>query len=75
MSESVNKKTRQDLVSAIKEVEKELGALDRTLWLQVDEQEEIKNRVSGKIGMKDFLLGQIELLRDEIAQLDTDKYK
>lgn len=75
MSESVNKKTRQDLVSAIKEVEKELGALDRTLWLQVDEQEEIKNRVSGKIGMKDFLLGQIELLRDELAQLDTDKYK
>ena len=75
MSESVNKKTRQDLVSAIKEVEKELGALDRTLWLQVDEQEGNKNRVSGKIGMKDFLLGQIELLRDELAQLDTDKYK
>tara|TARA_Y100000766_G_C18786464_1_gene545976 strand:- start:238 stop:462 length:225 start_codon:yes stop_codon:yes gene_type:complete len=74
MSESV-KKTRQNLISAIKEVEKELGALDRTLWLQVDEQEGNKNRVSGKIGMKDFLLGQIELLRDELAQLDTDKHK
>jgi len=71
MSESV-KKTRQDLLSAIKEAEKELNALDRTLWLQVDEQEGNKNRVSGKIGMKDFLLGQIELLRDELAQLDTD---
>ncbi len=74
MSESV-KKTRQDLLSAIKEAEKELNALDRTLWLQVDEQEGNKNRVSGKIGMKDFLLGQIELLRDELAQLDTDKHK
>ena len=71
MSESV-KKTRQDLLSAIKEAEKELNALDRTLWLQVDEQEGNKNRVSGKIGMKDFLLGQIELLRDELAQLDVD---
>ena len=74
MSESV-KKNRQNLISAIKDFEKELGALDRTLWLQVDEQEGNKNRVSGKIGMKDFLLGQIELLRDELTQLDTDKHK
>ena len=75
MSESVNKKTRQNLISAIKEVEKELDALDRELWLQADEQKENKNRVSGKIGMKDFLLGQIELMRDELAQLDTDIHK
>lgn len=74
MSESV-KKNCQNLISAIKEIEKELHALDKTLWLQVDEQEGNKNRVSGKIGMKDFLLGQIELLRDELAQLDTEKHK
>ncbi len=75
MSELVNKKTRQDLISTIKEVEKEIDALDRTLWLQVDEQNGNKTRVSGKIGMKDFLLGKIEILRDELAQLDTDRYK
>ena len=75
MSELVHKKTRQDLISTIKEVEKEIDALDRTLWLQVDEQNGNKTRVSGKIGMKDFLLGKIEILRDELAQLDTDRYK
>ena len=75
MSELGNKKTRQDLISAIKEVEKELDALDRKLWLQADEQKGNKNRASGKIGMKDFLLGKIEMLRDELAQLDTVRNK
>ena len=73
MSESA--KNRQDLISAIQEVEQELDALDRELWLQADEQKGNKNRPSGKIGMKDFLLGKIELLRDELAQIDTEKNK
>ena len=38
MFESVNKKTRQDLMALMKEVEKDLEALDKTLWLQVDEK-------------------------------------
>ncbi len=71
MSES--SKNRQDLISAIQEVEQELDALDRELWLQADEQKGNKNRASGKIGMKDFLLGKIEMLRDELAQLDTER--
>ena len=75
MSELVNKTTRQDLISAIKEVEKELDALDRKLLLQADEQKGNKNRASGKIGMKDFLFGKIEMLRDELAQLDTVRNK
>ena len=75
MNESVSKKTHRDLLSAIKEAEKELDALDRTLWLQVDEQKGLKTRVLGKIGMKDFLLGQIEILRDELAQLDNDRHE
>ena len=73
MSESA--KNRQDLLSAIQEVEKELDALDRELWLQTDEQKGNKNRTSGKIGMKDFLLGKIEMLRDELAQLDSERNK
>jgi hypothetical protein len=43
--------------------------------LQADEQKGNKNRASGKIGMKDFLLGKIEMLRDELAQLDTVRNK
>ena len=35
MFESVNKKTREDLVALIKKVEKDLEALDKSLWLQV----------------------------------------
>ena len=73
MSESA--KNRRDLISAIQEVEQELDALDRELWLQADEQKGNKNRAAGKIGMKDFLLGKIEMLRDELAQLDTEKHK
>tara|TARA_Y100000589_G_C26737036_1_gene460104 strand:- start:285 stop:506 length:222 start_codon:yes stop_codon:yes gene_type:complete len=71
MSESA--KNRRDLISAIQEVEQELDALDRELWLQADEQKGNKNRAAGKIGMKDFLLGKIEMLRDELAQLDTER--
>ena len=71
MSESA--KNRQDLISAIQEVEQELDALDRELWLQADEQKGNKNRASGKIGMQDFLLWKIEMLRDELAQLDTER--
>ena len=73
MSES--SKNRQDLISAIQEVEQELDALDRELWLQADEQKGNKNRASGKIGMKDLLLGKIEMLRDELAQIDTERNK
>ena len=73
MSESA--KNRQDLISAIQEVEQELNALDRELWLQADEQKGNKNRASGKIGMKDLLLGKIEMLRDELAQIDTERNK
>ena len=73
MSESA--KNRQDLISAIQEVEQELDALDRELWLQADEQKGNKNRTSGKIGRKDFLLGKIEMLRDELAQIDTERNK
>ena len=73
MSESA--KNRQDLISAIQEVEQELDALDRELWLQADEQKGNKNRASGKIGMKDLLLGKIEMLRDELAQIDTERNK
>ena len=73
MSESA--KNRQDLISAIQEVEQELDVLDRELWLQADEQKGNKNRASGKIGMKDLLLGKIEMLRDELAQIDTERNK
>lgn len=73
MSESA--KNRQGLISAIQEVEQELNALDRELWLQADEQKGNKNRASGKIGMKDLLLGKIEMLRDELAQIDTERNK
>ena len=38
----------------IKEVEKDLEALDKKLWLQVDEKKHNKNRVAGKIGMKTY---------------------
>lgn len=75
MDELANKKNRQDLTTLIKEVEKELEALDKTLWLQVDEKKLNKNRVSGKIGMKTFLLGKIEMLQDELAQLELDSDK
>ena len=73
MIESINNKTRQDLIAQIEEVEKELEALDRTLWLQVDEKKHNKSRVAGKIGMKNFLLGNLEMLHDELARLDKDK--
>ena len=73
MFESVNKKTRQDLIAFIKKVEKDLEALDKTLWLQVDEKKHNKNRVAGKIGMKTLLLGKIEMLQDELVNLDKDK--
>ena len=49
MFESVNKKTRQDLTVLMKEVEKDLEALDKTLWLQVDEKKHNKNRVAEKL--------------------------
>ena len=75
MIESVNKKKRQNLTTLIKSVEKELEALDKTLWLQVDEKKSNKNRVAGKIGMKTFLLGKIEMLQDELAQLELDSDK
>tara|TARA_Y100000385_G_C12960201_1_gene579434 strand:- start:203 stop:430 length:228 start_codon:yes stop_codon:yes gene_type:complete len=75
MDELANKNNRQDLTTLIKEVEKELEALDKTLWLQVDEKKLNKNRVSGKIGMKTFLLGKIEMLQDESAQLELDSDK
>ncbi len=75
MDELANKKNRQDLTTLIKEVEKELESLDKTLWLQVDEKKINKNRVSGKIGMKTFLLGKIEMLQDELAQLELDSDK
>ncbi len=75
MDELANKKNRQDLTTLIKEVEKELESLDKTLWLQVDEKKLNKNRVSGKIGMKTFLLGKIEMLQDELAQLELDSDK
>ena len=32
-----------------------------------------KNRVSGKIGKKTFLLGKLEMLQDELVNLDKDK--
>ena len=67
------KKTRQDIMSVIKEVEKDLEALDKTLWLQADEKKFNKNRVAGKIGMKTFLLGKLEMLQDELVNLDKDK--
>ena len=73
MFESVNKKTRQDLIALIKKVEKDLEALDKKLWLQVDEKKHNKNRVTGKIGMKTFLLGKLEMLQDELVNLDKDK--
>jgi hypothetical protein len=73
MFESVNKKTRQDLMALMKEVEKDLEVLDKTLWLQVDEKKHNKNRVAGKIGMKTFLLGKLEMLQDELVNLDKDK--
>lgn len=75
MDELANKNNRQDLTTLIKEVEKELESLDKTLWLQVDEKKLNKNRVSGKIGMKTFLLGKIEMLQDESAQLELDSDK
>ncbi len=75
MDELANKNNRQDLTTLIKEVEKELESLDKTLWLQVDEKKLNKNRVSGKIGMKTFLLGKIEMLQDELAQLELDSDK
>jgi hypothetical protein len=74
MIESVNNNTRQDLITQIEEVEKELEALDKTLWLQVDEKEHNKNRVAGKIGMKTFLLGKLEMLHDELVHLGKDKW-
>ena len=73
MIESVNKKNRQNLTTLIKGVEKELEALDKTLWLQVNEKKHNKNRVSGKIGKKTFLLGKLEMLQDELVNLDKDK--
>ena len=73
MVESVNKKNRQNLTTLIKSVEKELEALDKTLWLQVNEKKHNKNRVSGKIGKKTFLLGKLEMLQDELVNLDKDK--
>ncbi|MGI9448126.1 MAG: hypothetical protein ACR2NI_10775 [Pirellulales bacterium] len=75
MGELANKNNRQDLTILIEEVEKELEALDKTLWLQVDEKKSNKNRVAGKIGMKTFLLGKIEMLQDELAQLELDSDK
>ena len=74
MIESVNNKTRQDLITQIEEVEKELEVLDKTLWLQVDEKEHNKNSVAGKIGMKTFLLGKLEMLHDELVRLGKDKW-
>ena len=57
----------------MKEVEKDLEALDKTLWLQVDEKKHNKNRITGKIEMKTFLLGKLEMLQDELVNLDKDK--